>query len=159
MVTVEEAERILSLDKTAISPMSWKSITSMSLSVDGELIENLRLICSYIPLPKDLPDCYSFSLLYNNQRIYAIDKELYFKTHHNKKDVGHGRLYYNQTIRGTHEHHWTTGGYGYAEPLCLGTSAEHKDYWHHAINMANIMFCSSYCHPVKGQQFQLFGGG
>lgn len=170
-ITVKDAEELLGLKKETVSQMAWKPVKHRStleyhaylaLAINGETIESFRLLCTFSPLIRPLDDCYSFSLIFNNQRIYALDKENKSKQHRNSL-AGYGREHYGKLITGTHEHTWSDDGdgYGYAEPFTLGPSATHRDYWNYVAGRTNITLMGDYSHPQDGVggQISLFGGG
>ena len=170
MLTVQQVDTLLNHQKKTVSPMAWKPIkhrntieyqTSIAMMRSGEIIESLRLLCVYTPMPNPAHDYYSFTLLFNNQRVYALDKENEFKLHRNRQ-AGFGRKHYGETINGSHEHTWSEEGYGYAEPFTLGSNAIHKDYWNYVTKRTNIALTGAYSHPTEGTDGQLsllFSGG
>lgn len=171
IISVKEVKELMSRKKKTVSPMAWKAVkhrntleyhTYLALAINGETIESFRLLCAFSPLPRPLEDSYSFSLIFNNLRIYALDKENQTKQHRNNL-AGYGREHYGKVISGIHEHTWSDDGegYGYAEPFTLGDYATHKDYWNYVTERTNITLTGDYSHPQDGGggQIPLFGGG
>lgn len=162
-LTVSEANTILATPKITVGHMKWtqqphRNIleyhTPLINKQDGEQEEYLILRATYPILPPDLPVNFSFSLFFNNQRIYAIDKVLPHKGHRNSKGIG--RPLYQQIIQGSHEHTWSNDGDGYAEPLPESfVVATHERHWQYFAGKTNIELNGSYRHPLDEDNGQI----
>lgn len=155
ILTVQTVHQLLALPKQTVHPMNWslerhrntlKYRSTLLCIEEQEIIESLELIATFPLVPPMLQPHYSFSLFYNNQRIYAIDKVANYANHFNSSGVG--RPLYQQKIQGTHEHTWSIDGDGYAEPIQLGVDASHKDYWSNFAFKTNISLSTDYRHPL-----------
>ncbi len=162
-LTVSEVESLLHTPKSTVAPMLWNkqahrnTLEYTTPLVDTELdeqMESLILRATYPVLPAELPAHFSFSLFFNNQRIYAIDKVLPGKGHRNNK--GKGRPFYQQTIFGSHVHSWSGDGYGYAEPLPSQLSgATHEECWQYFAGKTKIELNGNYRHPLDEDSGQI----
>ena len=165
LVTVTEVNNLLYTKKATLVPMQWgknpdrnclEYHTPIVDIANGEQMESVILRATYPILPPELPINFSFSLFFNNQRIYAIDKVLPHKGHRNNK--GKGRPLYQHRIEGSHEHTWSNDGGGYAEPLPDMETATHEQYWQYFATRTNIELTGTYRHPLDedGGQIKLF---
>lgn len=112
--------------KKSVAPMNWREKLTKknpqwweyvsAVEIDGVVVEDVQFIVQWRPSAGATSgDKYNCGLIYNGERIYAIDFDLDGQ-HTNK--VGKGRALYRKRIgSGTHEHTWSEDGYGYAEPI------------------------------------------
>lgn len=125
MLTLAEINFFLSAKKSAISVIDWRPGISKkeahwwkwdsAIEVGGVVSEGTRIILQWRPAAGAALEKYSCGLLYQTERVYALDFEPDGQ-HTNK--AGKGRPYFGQRIGpGTHEHTWSDDGDGYAEPI------------------------------------------
>ncbi len=128
MVTLAEAKEVISRPKLLIQHMVWKekqnkvnidwleSRMLVQFSDEFEVPEQLLVICGWKKRQGRRSEMWTFSLLYQNERIYALD---FHPDSSHKNHVGVGREMYLSLFYGAHEHTYSNEGYGYAEPISL----------------------------------------
>ena len=128
MVTLAEADDVISRPKFLVHDMIWKgkhnkvnidwleSRMLVQFSDEFEVPEQLLVICKWKKRYGKRSEIWTFSLLYQNERIYALDFQ---PDSSHKNNVGVGRKMYQSLFYGTHEHKYSEEGYGYAEPISL----------------------------------------
>lgn len=126
-VTLAEAEEVLSREKVLHTDMRWTTNRGkmqfqwfqariiLEYADEVALPEDLYVHCQWIKRVKSIPEQWTFAVMYNDCRIYAIDVQP--QDAHGNNRAGKGRPYFKQEIPGIHEHTWSQEGYGYAEPI------------------------------------------
>lgn len=128
-VTLAEAQEVLGREKVLHTDMRWsaqrgkmqfqwvQSRIILEYADDMALPEDLYVHCQWQKRVKSIPERWTFSVMHNGCRIYAIDVNPVSR--HGNYKAGKGRRLYGQEIDGVHEHTWSKEGYGYAEPIEL----------------------------------------
>ncbi|MDP2834735.1 MAG: hypothetical protein Q8Q28_15820 [Pseudomonadota bacterium] len=99
------------LSKKDVQWWKWES----AIGLGGVFTEGTRVIVQWRPAVGAAQVKINCGIFYRNERVHALDVDQDGQ-HTNK--VGQGRPLFGQRIGpGTHEHTWSEGGYGYAEPL------------------------------------------
>lgn len=129
VVTLQEAQDVLSRQKFFVSDMVWTGrrgkITfqwvecriPLQFGDEAEVREGFFVMCQWKKRGRSVPEQWKFAVMFNNERIYAIDVQP--ASGHTNNKAGKGRPLYMQEISGIHEHTWSGDGpgYGYAEPI------------------------------------------
>lgn len=164
MITIGDAHKVITRKKQLVAPMGWAKklnhrdpvwyeYRSALEFVDDptETPEGLMIVCQWKCRDGSKPENWNFGFLYGSGRIYAIDVQP-LAQHTN--EVGKGRPFHRQRIRGNHEHTWSEEGYGYAEPFVLNP-VDGQTAWREFLNRAGIAV-AAFVHPDKaingGQQ-------
>lgn len=139
-----DAERIVRQPKRLIRDMAWSRKLTRSnpqwmlyqtpIEVDGRVPEGWYVIAQWRPAAGIAPEKYSFILLIEGARLYAIDVDP-LGEHQNK--IGRGRPYFGRIIEGPHEHLWCDEGEGYVEPFDL-SGASMDAIWELFCRRANL---------------------
>ena len=128
-VTLAEAQQVVDRYKVLATDMAWTSkrgkkewgwlSARLALQFADEFIvsDEVWVVCQWREQNKSIPEHWTFSLFYKEERIYAIDIQP-TSIHENWK-AGKGRPYWGHVLDGVHEHLWDDAGYGYAEPIEL----------------------------------------
>lgn len=128
LVTLAEAEEVISRPKFLTQDMVWKgkhnkvkidwleSRMLIQFSGEFEVPEQLLVICEWKKRIGRRSEKWTFSLLYQDIRIYALD---FHPDDSHKNNKGVGRKMYQSLFYGAHEHTYSEDGYGYAEPISL----------------------------------------
>ena len=122
MPTVDEVDTFLNAPKRAVSVIDWRPGLSRkdvqwwsvdcAIEINGTIPEGARLILQWRPDVGSATEKYSCGLLYQNERVYAVDFSP--DTQHTNK-VGRGKPYFGSRFGpGTHVHTWSGEGQGYA---------------------------------------------
>jgi hypothetical protein len=125
MLTIADVDTFLNIPKRAVSGVDWRPGLSKkdvqwwavdcAIEINGTVPEGARVILQWRPDVGAASEKYSCGLLYQNQRVFAVDFDP--DTQHSNK-VGAGRPYFGKRFGpGTHVHTWSSDGQGYAEPI------------------------------------------
>jgi hypothetical protein len=169
ILTVAEAEALVSIDKATVRHMEWVPKRTASnpqwfefvsvCRVRNEIREDLFFRSQFrarktVSVGKAAIDCreqFNAALCAGGERIFAVDAD---STPH-KNRVGRGRPWYNKPV-GTrcHIHTWSAEGYGYAEPITpdLDDIESLMDYF---LPRANLTLVGGFTHPLRGIQLAL----
>lgn len=158
-VTLAESQSVIDRYKILATDMAWTSKRgkkewgwlsarlSLQFADEFAVSDEVWVVCQWRDKNKNIPEHWTFSLFYNDERIYAIDIQP-TGIHENNK-AGRGRPYWGQEIDGIHEHLYDDGGYGYAEPIAV--PADRPDIvWSMFLSRANIEK-GQFFHPDKDQ--------
>lgn len=164
MLTVADADKVIQRKKQLVTPMGWAKKLNHTMPVwfefrsalefvddPTETPEGLLIVCQWKCKDGPKPENWTFGLLHGGSRIYAIDAQ---PLAHHTNEVGKGRPFHRQRIRGNHEHTWSEEGYGYAEPFGLSPICG-PEAWKEFLARAGIAD-APFVHPDKaingGQQ-------
>lgn len=156
--SVAEAQEVLSRPKVLASDMLWplrrgklefgwvEAKLLVQFSDEMVVAEDFVVSCQWRKQGRKIPEHWCFSVLYQGDRIYAIDVQPEGK---HMNSAGKGRPFYKQWINGVHEHFWTDEGYGYAEPIDVPLG-QPEIVWRIFLSRANI-FLADFFHPDENE--------
>jgi hypothetical protein len=160
LVTQADAQAVIDRYKVLATDMAWTSkrgkkewgwlSARMSIQFADEfaISDEVWVVCQWRDKGKRIPEHWTYSLFYKEERIYAIDIQP-TSIHENDK-AGKGRPYWDQEIDGIHEHLWDDGGYGYAEPI-EAPLGQPDVVWKMFLSRANIDPGGEFVHPDQNQ--------
>jgi hypothetical protein len=154
VLTLAEATKIMEREKTLFSKMEWatkrgktefawsEAKITLQFADELEVPEQFYLSCQWRPKGQNVPEMWTFGMIYQGDHLYAIHKHPLSKhTNH----VGQGRPLFKKEVIGNHQHTWSEGGTGYIEPLNLPDDPE--IIWRMFLKRANIIGPADFCYP------------
>lgn len=127
-LTLNEVQDLISRKKSLVSDMVWSHKRAkmdfqwltcrMAIQFDDEaaMREQFYVEAQWRKKCKDIPEHWTFNLLFQTYRIYALHVQ---PTTSHTNSVGKGLKFYNEVIGGIHQHIWVSDGDGYAEPISV----------------------------------------
>lgn len=161
MIALDAANSILLTPKVLVRPMHWSPKLSslspgwvqyssaLSFQDTAEVVEDLMVDCVWRPKIYDREAKFGVGIRSGSDRLYALDISEHTR-HLNK--VGRGRSYFRKEIRGSHEHTWSSDGYGYVEAVDL-SSDDLAAVWKRFLHFAGIASDSDFVHPDSAINF------
>lgn len=157
-ISSAEVQTILARAKTAVRAMKWSPKLSnvepewlqfesgVRFDDDETAQEDMRIIFAYKPAKNGKAAVSRFTLLYKDNRIYAVDCGP--DDQHVNKDYGKGRPFHKKSVGGIHEHLWAEAEKDrYAEPLADDYQSDVQKPWRHFAKSANLTIPNGFKYP------------